>query len=27
MPMDCSPDTSLFLINDDRFRMKAASSA
>src|SRR5688572_22614596 len=23
MPMDCSPDTSLFLINDDRFRMES----
>ena len=23
MPMDCSPDTSLFLIYDDRFRMES----
>ena len=23
MPTDCSPDTSLFLINDDRFRMES----
>jgi p-cumate 2,3-dioxygenase subunit beta len=23
MPLDCSPDTSLFLINDDRFRMES----
>lgn len=23
MPADCSPDTSLFLINDDRFRMES----
>jgi p-cumate 2,3-dioxygenase beta subunit len=23
MPLDCSPDSSLFLINDDRFRMES----
>ena len=27
MPMDCSPETSLFLINDDRFRMESRVEA